>query len=315
MMNATLSAKYACALLAFATCSACGGALRQAQNGMAVVPSSAILPERHGKSKDFEYVTYSSSVGIFDYPKSDEQIGQIPNVTGGVCTNVLYGFGKKIIWIVGAADAITEYSVRTKKAIRTLSIPGSLGPPGGCAMDTSGDLAVTIVFGVGTSGGDVVIFKNATGSGTVLATPLVEEYFNGYDSEGNLFLDGFDSTSSFRLVELPKGGHTFKTITTSNSVGFPGSLQWDGTYLTLLDQAANAMYRYTVRGTKATLKGTVSLSGATDCAQTWIVTDFVMCADEGNEAAEIFKYPAGGSVAAVLQGNSNAPIGTVAAQQ
>ena len=40
------------------------------------------------------------------------------------------------------------------------------------------------------------------------------------------------------LVELPKGSSTFKTITTSNGVQFPGSVQWDGTYITVFDQLA-----------------------------------------------------------------------------
>ena len=58
-------------------------------------------------------------------------------------------------------------------------------------------------------------------------------------------------------------------------------MQWDGTYLTVTDQRADAMYQYTVSGTKATLKGTVSLSGSSDCAQTWIGTGVVFCADAG----------------------------------
>ncbi|MGB8151469.1 MAG: hypothetical protein WCE97_09795, partial [Candidatus Cybelea sp.] len=96
---------------------------------------------------------------------------------------------------------------------------------------------------------------------------MLAEYFDGYDNQGNLFADGFND-SGFELVELPKGSTKFQTITTSNTVEFPGSVQWDGTYLTVTDQETNSMYQYTVSGTKATLKGTVSLSGSSDCAQT-----------------------------------------------
>ncbi len=78
-------------------------------------------------------------------------------------------------------------------------------------------------------------------------------------TSGNLFADGFNSNrAGFALVELPNGGNKFCTITTSNTVRFPGSVQWDGTYLTVLDQNVDAIYRYTVSGTKATLKGTVT---------------------------------------------------------
>jgi hypothetical protein len=98
-------------------------------------------------------------------------------------------------------------------------------------------------------------------------------------------------------------------------VDFPGSVQWDGKYLTVTDQDAGAMYQYTVSGTKATLKGTVSLSGSGDCAQTWIVKDLVYCADAGKNAGEVFKYPAGGSAIVFLIGKFDFPLGTVAAEK
>ena len=182
-------------------------------------------------------------------------------------------------------------------------------------MNTSGDLAVGTFFESGPGGGDVVIFKNASGTGKVYSTPLAAEYFDGYDPQGNLFADGIANSGYFGLVELPKGGSTFKTITTSNSVQFPGSVQWDGTYLTVFDQLANKTYRYTVSGTKATLKGTVSYVGSGDCAQTWIVKGIIYCGDAGNDDGEVFKYPAGGSAIAVLGSGLPEPLGVTAANK
>jgi hypothetical protein len=75
------------------------------------------------------------------------------------------------------------------------------------------------------------------------------------------------------------------------------------------------MYRYTVSGTKATLKDTVLLSGSGECTQTWIATGVVFCADAGNNAGEIFKYPAGGSAIATFRGQFDLPLGTVAVKQ
>ena len=337
-MNPTGLVKYAGALVALAICSACGG-------GSAVTPSSTalkstyvgrtlfvngrpvtaarlgvmprymqIVPDKHSKAQDFEYVfnNYGTYAAIFDYPKSTKQIGEISGDGGQGCTNVLYGYGKKIFWNVGGQTQITEYKV-PQTPIKSLSVTYSF--PTSCAMNTSGDLAVGIFFESGTGGGDVVIFKNATGSGTVYATPLDAEYFDGYDNQGNLFADGFNKSGYFGLVELPKGGSTFKTITTSNSVQFPGSVQWDGTYLTVFDQLANKTYRYTVSGTKATLKGTVSFTGSGDCGQSWIVKGLVYCADAGNNDGEVFKYPGGGSIVASFTGSFNLPLGVVAAQK
>ena len=117
--------------------------------------------------------------------------------------------------------------------------------------------------------GGVTIFHKARGKGKVISGPG-EAYFGGYDSQSDLFVDGFSSNHGFALVELKKGSSAFVTVATSNTVEFPGSVQWDGTYLTVTDQSAGAIYRYTVSGTSATLKDTVLLSGASDCAASWI---------------------------------------------
>ncbi len=336
-MNSTGLVKHTGALLALAILSACGG-------GSAVAPSTAgqnvryvgrmlyvngrpvtaarlspmpryatMVPDHHGKKK-YEYVfnDYGTYASIFDYPKSTQQIGQINGDGGQGCTNVLYGYGKKIMWNVGGQNQVTEYKV-PDTPIKTLSFPYSF--PTSCAMNTSGDLAVGVFYESGPGGGDVVIFKNASGTGTVYSTPLHAEYFDGYDKKGNLFADGFTSSGDFGLVELPRGSSKFETITTSNTVQFPGSVQWDGTYLTVFDQVANALYQYTVSGTTATLKGTVQLTGSSDCAQTWIVKGLLYCGDAGNNNGEVFKYPAGGSPIAVFTGTFDFPLGVTAAQK
>src|SRR5579863_1360899 len=335
-MNSTGLIKCAAALVALAICSACGGAAVAPSNAAlnpgygdgtaavnrmvtaehpnlsALTRYPTLVPDGYAKSKYFEYIInyYGTYAGIFDYPKSDKEIGSITNVGGQGCTNVLYGYGKETFWIVAGADQITDYRV-PKKPLKTLSV--SVGMPSSCAMDGGGDLAVGILSGSG--GGDIVIFKNASGAGKVITSSLAREYFDGYDPHGNLFFDGFTPGYSFELLELPKGSGKPETITTSNTVKFPGSVQWDGTYLDVTDQRADAMYQYTVSGTKATLKGTVSLTGAGDCAQTWIATGVVYCADAGDYGAEVFKYPAGGSPIAVFSGNFDFPLGTVAAEK
>jgi hypothetical protein len=337
-MNTPGLLKYAGVLVAVAILPACGG-------GSAVAPSNAapdvqyvgrtlslngrlvtaarvnlspqrryapVVPSRLRKSTTHEYVInfYGTYATIFNYPKSTKQIGTINNVGGQGCTNVLYGYGKEIFWIVAGANQITEYKV-PQKPLKTLSVAS--GQPSSCAMNSSGDLAVGNL-----SNGDVIIFKNATGSGTVISTPLGREYFDGYDTQGNLFADGFTPGSAFELIELPKGSTKFEKITTSNTVEFPGSVQWDGTYLAVTDQIANAIYRYTVNGTTATLKATVSLQGSSDCAQTWIVKGLVYCGDasiNSGGGAEVFKYPAGGSPVASFTGNFATPLGVVAAER
>jgi len=336
-MNTHNLVKYAGALAALAMLSACG-ALQQAQGDTTVTPSTAeanvryvgkrlfvngrpvtaerlspmpryatIAPDHHSKKK-YEYVfnDYESYASIFDYPKSVAQVGSIYGDGGQGCTNSLYGYGKKIMWNVGGQNQVTEYKV-PDTPIKTLPFPFSF--PTSCAMNTAGDLAVGSY-----DNGDVVIYTNATGSGTTYTTSLSSEFFDGYDNQGNLFADGF-ARSGFGLSELPKGSTKFKAITTSNTVQFPGSVQWDGTYVTVFDQETNEIYQYTISGTTATLKNTIQLTGSSDCAQTWIVKGLIYCGDAGNNGGEVFKYPAGGSPVAVFTGNFDFPLGVTAAQK
>ena len=338
-MNTTGLMKYASALIALAILSACAGGSLAAPstagqnvryigktlivNGRPITAArlspmpryATLVPDHHAKKK-FEYIFsyYGTYASIFNYPKSTQQIGSISGDGGQGCTNVLYGYGKKIMWNIGGPTQMTEYKV-PDTPIKTLSTVYSF--PSSCAMNTKGDLAVGILYGLSYSqGGQVLIFKNGTGSPTVYTTPLDEEFFNGYDAKGNLFADGFTGNrSGFALVELPKGSSKFVTIKTSNSPQFPGSVQWDGTYLTVFDQLTNQFYQYTVSGTTATLKNTIQLTGASDCAQTWIVKGLVYCGDAGNDNGEVFKYPAGGSPIAVFTGNFDTPLGATAAQK
>ncbi len=346
-MNAPGLFKCAGAVVALVTVSACGSALRQAQGDMPVAPSAATLTASYvgrtllangrpvtaerlnplpryaelvpdkSNSKNYEYIIndYGSYASIFNYPKSVAMIGQLNGAGGQGCTNVLYGYGKKIFWNPGrqANGGIQEYQV-PKKLLRTL--PLNYTYTSSCAMNTSGDLAVGILLGNSYSpGGQVVIFKNATGSGKVYNTPLAREYFNGYDSSGNLFADGFGPSYNFMLVELPKGSSKFVTVKTSNAPDFPGSVQWDGTYLSVFDQGTGEEYQYNVSGTTATLKNTVQLNGSGDCAQTWIVKGLVYCGDAGNNDGAVFKYPAGGTAMATFTGTFDLPLGVVAAKK
>lgn len=239
---------------------------------------------------------YGGTLLEYDYPKSESPIGSINFNAGGLCTK-----GARTFWATGS-DEIAEFKAGGDTPIRVLKTSPYIS---GCAVDPlTGDLAAMNLL----SGG-VTIFHKARGKGKVISGPG-KFYFGGYDSQSDLFVDGFSSNHGFALVELKKGSSAFVTIATSNTVEFPGSVQWDGTYLTVTDQSAGAIYRYTVSGTSATLKDTVLLSGASDCAASWIARGYVYCADAGNGDGEVFKYPAGGSPIATLEG-LDFPLGVV----
>jgi hypothetical protein len=302
------------AAVALAAFSACGGPAVAPVTAAPAYQYASILPDRPvtSNARDYEYIInqYGSYATIFDYPASHKQIGAVGDVGGQGCTNVLYGYGKKTFWIVAGENQITEYEA-PKKPLKTLSTPSMF--PSSCAMNSDGDLAVGILVGNPNGAGDVVIFKGASGAGSVISTPMRTEFFDGYDAKGNLFADGYIS-NGFGLVELPKGGKAFKPVRLTDSIKLPGSVQWDGKYLTVLDQQTLIMHRYAVSGTRAQLKGTVSLLGV-ECSQTWIATGVVYCADGLNDDGAVFRYPAGGSAIATLTGNFDSPLGVVAVEK
>ncbi|MEO8789227.1 MAG: hypothetical protein ABI431_03030 [Candidatus Tumulicola sp.] len=332
--------RYTSALVALAICSACSGAgagsvapsnaapsvqykggtafvngrpvtaARPNLNAPAHYPEIVLDPTAKSKTKNFDYIinNYGSYASVFNYPKSIKQIATVTDVGGQGCTNVLNGYGKKIVWIIAAYDQISEYTA-PDTLVKSLSVD-SKSFPSSCAMNTDGDLAVGIL--AGTNSGAMVIFKKAKGSGSVIKTPLIQEFFDGYDNKGNLFFDGYNASFKFQFAEIPKGSKTPQLIALSNKIQFPGSVQWDGKYVTVFDQLANNLYRYTIKGTKAKLHDTISFTGVSDCAQTWIAGDVVYCGDAGLDDGEVLNYPAGGSPIAVFKGNFDLPLGTVA---
>jgi hypothetical protein len=236
----------------------------------------------------------------FDYPKSDQQVGTITGVAfpQGECT-----IGKDTFWVT-TFNALEEFTIGDANPIQVLN-PGF--GPGGCAIDpATGNLAATSL-----SNGDVIVYQGASGSGTVMTTPLSEAYFDGYDAKGNLYVDGLDANFAFSLIELPKGSSSFQTMTTSNNVELPGGVQWDGKYMTVNDQDSHNMYGYECSGTSCSLAQTVSLSGSLDCVQTWIEKTIVLCPDAGNEDVEVYNYPAGGAAIGTLTASFDLPLGVV----
>ncbi|HEY1883656.1 MAG TPA: hypothetical protein VGG51_11510 [Candidatus Cybelea sp.] len=280
----------------------------------AVLPQSRpiqipVQPDKHKKKSADEYISnfYASSILEFNYPKSNSSVGTVGGSTDpqGMCTMN----GKGTWWVVSSgSDQVLEYKAGGTSPITTLSV--TAGEPAGCSVNSKGDVAVSIL-----GAGDVVVFAGGKGSGTTIGNGLASSYFLGYDKAGDLFVDGKNAGSTFAFAEMKAGGKTFSPITVSNSILFPGQVQYDGTYITINDQEAHDIYQYTVKGSKATVKGTVALNGTSDCVQTWIAGKLVYCPDAGNENATVFKYPAGGNAVATLSGSFDGPIGSVSVKK
>ena len=106
----------------------------------------ALVPDREIEEVRVHHQRLRSVRKHVQLSRKHPEVGQINGAGGQGCTNVLYGYGKKIIWNAGRTnDQITEYKVPSNKVLKTLSLPYTF--TSSCAMNTSGDIAVGILLG------------------------------------------------------------------------------------------------------------------------------------------------------------------------
>ncbi len=209
----------------------------------------------------------SGTVDIYNYQiKTGRLYGQITGLSFpyGQC---LDGHGN--VYVVDNDTAkIYEYAHGGTTPIATAN--DDYGNPIGCSIDpTTGNVAVANFNGPASGPGGLDVFAGGLGgSQTNYTNSLLYHLFPpGYDPHGNLFVQGIDYSGNDYLAELPSGRVKFKMLS-GLTVGFPGSVGWDGTYLTATDQNyqfayTTMIYRLTVSGSAVTIVGKTHLTD--DC--------------------------------------------------
>jgi hypothetical protein len=205
---------------------------------------------------------------------------------------------------------IVKYAHGGMVPLRSLDIP--VGYAGVCVVGPpNGKLAVVALPTTGEGWENLVLFPRAKGEPVVIRVNPESVYFIGYDGKDDLFGDGFNSSHTSEVFELPGGSKTVESISVAGgSIGFPGSVQYSNDVLNIVDQDASVNYEMSVQGTTATIIGKTSLTGATDCAATYIHSERIFCADAGNAHVAVFPYPKGGNPVKVLTGFTS-PLGVV----
>jgi hypothetical protein len=246
----------------------------------------------------------ADEVRIYSYP-AGKKVGALTQVQdpAGVCSDAAGD-----VWVVNSASfTIAEYAHGATKSEATLSDAGS-GSPLGCSVDpTTGNLAVTNL-GTPSGGGNLSIYTGAKGSAQKFQdSDLTYFYFCAYDDEGNLFVDGLNSSYGFVLAELPTGSGKLQTISLNGTIDFPGGVAWDGSYVAVGDQYyqgmhTSAIYQVSVSGSAGTVEGTTTLTDACDVLQFAIATKTVVAPDDCSSSAGYYDYPAGGSPTKTVSG-------------
>ncbi|MGA7355125.1 MAG: hypothetical protein WBW76_06825 [Candidatus Cybelea sp.] len=172
------------------------------------------------------------------------------------------------IWVVNTGTSQGLKYSRTGHLLGMVTDPS--GTPAGCAVDpTNGDLALSETRGSSGAGG-IEIYHNGSGSPTRYSNPSQYEYFfPTYDTDGNLYVDGFSyPTDAVMISELPSGKHRMHTINYSGgTIRFPGGVNWDRVkrQLVVNDQECNSLYascvyQLTVSGFSAKIVGSTPLN-------------------------------------------------------
>jgi hypothetical protein len=179
----------------------------------------------------------------------------------GMCTGLA-----GTVWVANTGTTQVMQLSRTGKLLNT--IDDASGYPVSCAVNpANGDLAVLNIFGF-YGAGDALVYTCPSCTPTELTIPkFYDYYFGGYDTKGNLFLDGRNSSGSTVVGEVSAGRTAGHVIAISGgTIYFPGSVQWyqPGNYLLLGDQLCNGsnsgcLYWVSISKSKGTITGQTDL--------------------------------------------------------
>lgn len=222
--------------------------------------------------EDLLYVSNQASgdVWVYSYPQG-KLVGELSPTeyaVSGLCSD-----SKGDVFFTTFGDDLTtyltsvvyEYAHGGTKPVATLTDPGFGND---CAIDTTtGNLAVVNWFGSldGYDHGNVAIYENAQGNATVYYDSNIYWYeWCAYDTDGNLYVDGYNEGGGYPLAELPEGSGSFTNITVDGNFS-PESLQWySGDLLISAGQlerhpTTETIYRVQISGSGGTIVGSTAL--------------------------------------------------------
>ena len=252
------------------------------------------------QKRDLLYVSDDTTddVYVFSYPQG-RLVGTLTGFSapGGLCVDTHGDIFVPNVF----TSVIQEFAHGGTSPIATLSeADGSF--PGACDVNRrNGDLAVS-------NGGDafahvrggIAIYRDAAGT-PASHRVMYHPYACGYDSRGNLFVDGEDEYfQNFQFDELPASGKRYREIALNQPIGLPGGVAWHGNSVAVGDVYNAVIYQFSLSGSTGTLVGTTPLSGT---SAVWdfeldngkvVVPNFVE-ENQSSSALLSYEYPAGGS--------------------
>jgi hypothetical protein len=251
-------------------------------------PAGSSWMLREAKGENLVYVSTGAAVYALAYPS-----GKVVGVLDAAGLNLCSDTKGHIFLTQYGPRSIVEYQHGATNPIATLS---DVGYPWNCSVDpTSGNLAVTNMYGPGGTG-NVAVYSKAQGyAQTYVDATLQYPAYCTYDNHGNLFVDGVGYGKDI-FTKLPSGGAAFKDIAVNR--GFYGSseLQWDGKYVTIDDPIARSIYRVKIVGGYGIVAGITRPQGWYKGAFTevWLQGNTFIGQPGLRRDLAFWPYPAGG---------------------
>ncbi len=197
----------------------------------------------------------------------------------------------------------------------SLNDPGQY--PVGISVDKGGNIGVTNIISTSGGPGSVSFYQKGSANScvTVSNSNWGRVYFGAFDGSGNFYVDGADVNGN-TIVGVVTGecsATTISTLTTSNTISFPGGIQTVNGNVLVGDQLAASVFTYAPPsgGSLGAPTATTSLSGACDVVGIAIMQGLqnLWGADACNLDAGKWAYPGGGSAVKMITGAFGQPIG------
>jgi sugar lactone lactonase YvrE len=235
------------------------------------------------------------------YNTSGKQLAQL---TGFAEPQGLATDAKGNLYVADTENSrIVIYAPPYKKITKTLSDSGQY-PAGVSVFNNGAVIGVTNIISTSGGAGSVTIYKKYKAGKAISNSNFARVYFDAFDGNGNLYIDGSNSNGGVEVGEIAKAtttGNKIATLTTKNTIEFPGGVQVTTKGLIAIDdQEGAAVYSY-----KAPSKGSLGNPTAT----TPLTGSDLWTADASNEDSAEYAYPKGGSAVKTISVTGGEPIG------
>jgi hypothetical protein len=326
-MILSLSFKYALSALAgaalLAGCAGGGGSLTPGDAGTlghslkaGGAAKSWMSPDVR-RSRGLIYVSDSATydVYVYSFPKG-QLVGTLTgqNNPAGLCVDT-----KRNVFVTQLyGHQIVEYKHGGTTPIRTLSDPGY--EPGACSVDPfTGNLAVANIVSDDFTQGNLLVYPKAKGTPTTYSPPggagggwfSVNDVGYNFESAGGLYFAG-TCNGAFCAGVIPTGSSNAENVTLNVSPKSPGTVQFDGNYITFDDQSDGTVYGYKFSGTTGTEVYATTLAGSSDVDASWIlwvtykkhknVSLFVAAPQQNGGDVLLYRYGESGGPGRMLTG-------------